>query len=131
MCMVINQLALQPRGPVWHPNCIRDNVRRFCGISLNRFQARVASARTGKRPMLAFVVCFGDAIKSRNTRVLACWSGAPKTLPQTWRKFHHEDPHSSYFAPGGSAGVSSLRPDFVFPGSISTRGSAESVHAID
>jgi len=27
--------------------------------------------------------CLGDAIKkSRNTRVLACWSGAPKTLPQ-------------------------------------------------
>jgi hypothetical protein len=82
MCMVINELALQPRGPVWHPNCIRNSARKVLRHSLYGFQACVASAQAGKWATLAFVVCFGDAIKSRNTRVLACWSGAPKTLPQ-------------------------------------------------
>lgn len=94
MSMDIKDLALQPRMQVWHPNCIRSTAETAGASGIRRcrvfeiFRCALRQRMPAKRPALAHVVLFsGTQSKSRNTPVLACWSGAPKRSPNLGGSF--------------------------------------------
>src|ERR1035438_1665485 len=70
----IKCLELKLESPLWHLNC-------------NRYGSRAEHSRLGfevfgVRCVSVYRLVLGDAIQSRNTPVLACWSGAPKRSPK-------------------------------------------------
>src|SRR5579862_2848810 len=73
----INSLAFQPRLGVWHPICTKACARRFwcIGPRVRRTWRQRAPARIKSLLRRKFK-------GTQFNHAKACWSGAPKTLPQ-------------------------------------------------